>query len=523
MAPDFYGDEGGAIETAKGLWQYGTMTRYFLGVPEMGHSKGVVFYWLTARVFDLFGFGVWQARLVTALAGIGITLIVLWLGKMWAGWRTGVVAGLFHATSYNMLLLERWCKESTLSAMFLLAAVLFVLVAMKRKNRGIAVLAGLMAGLSLVTKIAFAYMLVALLGFLIILVIMKGRNRLFYFTLLLVFIVGLAVPLAGWLTYYNYWSAQEVFQRTRADFEHLTTHTMRASRYTLTMFDFAAAGTNFKNYQYRTIWTLLRFFAWTRLRFLGLLGIVLLFFQPRKLPFSAYLVFLVGSGVAAYWLFDGSIHYYRPACVLMYLFAGFFIVAIWRLTAHNRPLRVTIVIGLLCVCLSGLTLKLPESARKLNHITDPFVWGPILSTDDSPNIETARWIKQNIPHTAICYGPSPVLSITELRYIPSNFDDYAEVYQKYHPRYFIINRTIQASIDEEKMPEPAATLKLSEIKRFTDLWGNPLAQIYRIEDLKSERTVLPQNIRDYLREFPGGRPPDFTTDMLHPATDASAQ
>ncbi len=518
VAPDFSGDEGSSLETAKGVWQYGTMTRWFLRVPYLDHAKGIVSYWLMARVFDIFGMGVWQARIVAALAGVMTTFLVIQFAKMALGWEAGAIAGLFHATSYHILMYERCSKATSLAAMLVLAAALLLYLALQRKNVLTGVLAGLVAGLSLVTKIAFAYFLAAVLLYAIGQLLL-GKQRREVGQVLLAFVVGLAIPGAGWLLYYNYWEGQEVFAAGREAYGVLQTYIPRASRYTLTSFDFSEVGFDLNAYQARTMWVIVHYLVWDPIRCLGVLGAIYLLARKRQLGIAWYMVMTVLAGLVAYWIFDGATGYYFPSNVMAYAMSGVFIGSLWEACGKSQGLRYGLAVGIGLICLFGVTLTVPMDTYGSQRERYPTEWGPVLEADRGYNIATARWIEANLPAEATYYGPSTILALTQLRYVPTLYDDYAEVFRKYRPTFLVLDREGSHAIAEGTRADPHKTLELRLIREVKSPFGDTETSLYRIEGLKAAETVLSQRALEYLRAYPTGRPPDFSPEVLEQGND----
>ena len=74
---------------------------------EAFFDKPVLFNWLNAISFWLFGFTEFAARLPAALAGLGSVLLAWQLGRQLYGERAGFLAGLILATSLEFMILSR--------------------------------------------------------------------------------------------------------------------------------------------------------------------------------------------------------------------------------------------------------------------------------------------------------------------------------------------------------------------------------------------------------------------------------
>ncbi len=74
---------------------------------EAFFDKPVLFNWLNAISFKVFGFTEFAARLPAAVAGLGSVMLVWQLGRQFYGERAGFLAGLILATSLEFMILSR--------------------------------------------------------------------------------------------------------------------------------------------------------------------------------------------------------------------------------------------------------------------------------------------------------------------------------------------------------------------------------------------------------------------------------
>jgi len=74
---------------------------------EAFFDKPVLFNWLNALSFKLFGITEFAARLPAALAGLGCVILVWQLGRRLYGEKAGFLAGLILATSLEFMILSR--------------------------------------------------------------------------------------------------------------------------------------------------------------------------------------------------------------------------------------------------------------------------------------------------------------------------------------------------------------------------------------------------------------------------------
>ncbi len=110
-------DEIRYAEAGRRMLQTGNLViPEFNGYPR--YQKPMLFYWLEALSFLLFGVSAWAARLPAALAGTGVVLLTACLGKALWGQRAGLIAGVVLATSVEMFLLSRMVMTDVVLLLF---------------------------------------------------------------------------------------------------------------------------------------------------------------------------------------------------------------------------------------------------------------------------------------------------------------------------------------------------------------------------------------------------------------------
>lgn len=101
---------------------------------EAFFDKPVLFNWLNAISFSLFGFTEFAARLPAALAGLGCVLLVWQLGRQLYGERAGFLAGLILATSLEFTILSRVVQYDIPFTLFVTLALFCFAKAVIDKN-----------------------------------------------------------------------------------------------------------------------------------------------------------------------------------------------------------------------------------------------------------------------------------------------------------------------------------------------------------------------------------------------------
>ena len=86
-------------------------------------QKPVLFYWLVALAYVIFGVGETAARVPSALAGLGLVLVTWACGRRWCHPETGWIAGLVAATSFGYFAMARQSLPDLPLAFFVTVAI----------------------------------------------------------------------------------------------------------------------------------------------------------------------------------------------------------------------------------------------------------------------------------------------------------------------------------------------------------------------------------------------------------------
>lgn len=146
---------------------------------ERGLGRETLYFYLLAGSIGLFGIGVWQIHIISALIGI-LTVIVTWLlAKRLFNERVAFLASFFLATSIWHTTLSRTGFRAILIPLLSTLFFYFVYLAFKessRKKRTLfAILAGLSLGLGFYTYISFRAMVI-IIGLLAIIIAIINRG-----------------------------------------------------------------------------------------------------------------------------------------------------------------------------------------------------------------------------------------------------------------------------------------------------------------------------------------------------------
>jgi 4-amino-4-deoxy-L-arabinose transferase-like glycosyltransferase len=166
-------------EAANGLDIFSVFQGHHTPFFERGLGREALFIYLQALNVALFGIGVWQLHLVSALIGI-LTVIATWfLAKKLFNARVAFLASFFLATSTWHTTVSRTGFRAIMVPLIATLFFYFAYLTFKevsgKKRILFAILAGLNLGLGFYTYISFRAM-IAIIGLLAVLVVMFERN-----------------------------------------------------------------------------------------------------------------------------------------------------------------------------------------------------------------------------------------------------------------------------------------------------------------------------------------------------------
>lgn len=124
----FDGDEAAFAETTREMMEtnnpivplYNFTNRY---------DRPILFYWLMATAFALFGINEFAARFWSALAGSGLVLLTFLFARSVIGSRCAVLSALILATNLESLILSRLAVSDMVLTFFIAAALYFFYMA----------------------------------------------------------------------------------------------------------------------------------------------------------------------------------------------------------------------------------------------------------------------------------------------------------------------------------------------------------------------------------------------------------
>ena len=126
------------------------VTPYLNDVPRF--EKPILFYWGQAAAYAAFGDNEFAARLPSALAGIGIVLVLYLLGVEIASRRTALVAALVMSTMFRFVTFARIGLTDVPVIFFVVAALYGFIRSIRRTSAAWALVAWACIGLGMLTK-----------------------------------------------------------------------------------------------------------------------------------------------------------------------------------------------------------------------------------------------------------------------------------------------------------------------------------------------------------------------------------
>ncbi|MBI3608455.1 MAG: glycosyltransferase family 39 protein, partial [Nitrospirae bacterium] len=153
--PLFDVDEAVFAETTREMIATGDwITPHYNGTDRF--DKPILFYWLMAGAFTVFGVGEWSARLWSAAFGVGLVALLALFARRRLGPRAGLLSGLVAATSIEVIVLAHSAITDMTLIFFVTAGLLAGYTAMQAddaaKRTRWAVLGAASLGLAVLTK-----------------------------------------------------------------------------------------------------------------------------------------------------------------------------------------------------------------------------------------------------------------------------------------------------------------------------------------------------------------------------------
>ena len=149
-----------------------------------GNGREALYFYLEAASIWLFGVGVWQLHIVSALIGVGTVLAMYFATRVWFGRLAGILAALFLATNYWYVTMSRTGFRAILIPLFIALFTAWVGYAIRSVKKGkkktslvYAALAGAAWGGGFYTYIAYRVMVGVVVGVFVLLVLASLHPR----------------------------------------------------------------------------------------------------------------------------------------------------------------------------------------------------------------------------------------------------------------------------------------------------------------------------------------------------------
>lgn len=214
-------DESFYAETAREMLQENEwVTPMIFGKPQF--EKPILYYWLIAISYKLFGINEFAARFPSAVFAVLGIVGIFYLGRLLFSSLCGFLSALITATNVQYIVFGRACVTDVVLSVFLLYAFLFALMGWADKTKGYFFLSAIMVGLGVLTKGPIALFIFAAVIFLY-LIFGKQFGKLKEVPITLSILAMLAVVLPWYIMVYK--ANGSVFINEFFGFQNLTRFT----------------------------------------------------------------------------------------------------------------------------------------------------------------------------------------------------------------------------------------------------------------------------------------------------------
>lgn len=169
-------------------------------IPHLNYvpylEKPPMLYWLTALVYQFMGISAWSARLVPAMAGALICVVMHQFGRRLGESRTGYLTGLILATSVGFVLLARVLLFDMLFALWFTLSLVNFYYWYHLEQRHSLRWAYVFVALAVLTKGLMAIVMIGAIALIFMLVSKTSlqRTKQFFDPLGILLFLGIAVP-----------------------------------------------------------------------------------------------------------------------------------------------------------------------------------------------------------------------------------------------------------------------------------------------------------------------------------------
>lgn len=183
-------DEGDYFYNAVGLLR--GKTPYV----DLYFSKPPLYYYLLSGFLLLLGRGLFEARLLPVLVDLLTFLMVYFLGKRLYGQHVGLLASFFYAISFTALVYGCTSKPNMLATFFTVLTLYFLYAAREKDSPYLYCASGVIASLTLLTRIDFAVPLLLLPLLIALSTFRRGQRGVSFINYLLYYLSTLLVSVA---------------------------------------------------------------------------------------------------------------------------------------------------------------------------------------------------------------------------------------------------------------------------------------------------------------------------------------
>ncbi len=462
-APYFFSDEAYAAETALGVLNTGTLTRWFFHYPVLNLGKPGFHYVLMAGAFKIFGVGVWQGRLVSALFGIGTALIVYLLARRLFGRRAGLIALAIYAFSRYAVYIDRSMKIDAQAAFFALLGLYLFVLAWEQGRLGLMAVAGTAIGLAVFSKPSSFFVPVAVPLYVTV-VWARTKDHRRCLPTLAVLLLTAALPMALWTFYvmsaqhhppYNV-PVEEVLRGIKSPFA------FGAELHVL-------GSPGLKRFISGALHLFANLLLRDEVRLLGLVGLLWLAVKRVRGWDLFMAIVLTGLVLFAFTRFQTPRHLHIAYIVLILTAA---VVLAHLMQGKNEKARQVIVAtAIVAMCFKTFCFETTVSGLDFKPIIEP----------DTPELRAMAWIRDNIPAGERLYCSSNIGVFSGHEYVPlQTLAGNPRAVKAFDLKYIVLDRYFCHGALMGYYEDPAACFELKKIHEVEGKKPTERVEIYKI-------------------------------------------
>lgn len=180
-------------------WQFLKKGSFYSGLFESYENNiwyGRIHLISLSLIFNFFGCGPYQARIVSFISGLLASLFVYLIGKKMFDSKTGAIGATLFLLSKQFLVNSHWARQETMLTLFIVITIYIYLLAKARNSLPLFFLCGLIASVSADVHLN-GVMLPIVVG---VLFLFEYRQKFFKQICFWVYICGVMIGIFYWIT-----------------------------------------------------------------------------------------------------------------------------------------------------------------------------------------------------------------------------------------------------------------------------------------------------------------------------------